>query len=72
MKKITEIIPDELLNIPWVKEAMDEGQLFNTMVGKAERLVELEEAVEAYISEYDNARIVLHITRLKKVFYDDI
>ena len=42
MPTITEIIPEELFNIPWAKEAMERGQLFNVMVQKAKRLDDLE------------------------------
>ena len=51
MRKITEIIPSKLLDIPWVKEAMDNGQLFTVML---ERLEGLEvKKLQRYVADFD-------------------
>lgn len=39
MNKITEIIPNDMPE--WMRDAMDEGQLFNTVIGRFKALQDI-------------------------------
>ena len=79
---ITEIIPEGLLSIDWVAEAMAEGQLFNTLFNEIERLKaeskRKSDAIREFIygedhpEEYDGevTRLMKEIERLKAELSD--